>query len=325
VTQAVVEPVEPSPRAWLMFVHQLPPEPPALRVRVWRRLQAMGALQLKSSVYLLPDGDAALEDFAWLVQDVRSSGAEATLWRTSVVAGIADDQLIGMFQKSSSDEYEALERELRRWDTSDDVGSAEQARALTRLGARFAEVAARDHFGAPRREVVGALLDALRRQPSGASAAAQLEDAQMEGYRDMTWVTRSNVKVDRMSSAWLIRRFIDPQARFAFTVDPHYPAQAREQRFDMYQGEFTHAGDLCTFEVLLRRFQLSEPALARLGEIVHDIDLKDARYGHPETPGIAAVMTALVRRIPDDLERIGTACTLLDGLLDQLRDTAAPR
>jgi hypothetical protein len=143
-----------------------------------------------------------------------------------------------------------------------------------------------------------------------------------KSYRSKTWVTRSNVKIDRMTSAWLIRRYIDPQARFAFTRDTSYAPKAGEMRFDMYAGEFTHEGDKCTFEVLLDRFALDDPGLRRLGQIVHDVDLKEARYEHPEAPGVAAVLSGLVTSIGEDEARIEAASTLLDGLVVQLRSAA---
>jgi hypothetical protein len=144
----------------------------------------------------------------------------------------------------------------------------------------------------------------------------------MHDYTAKIWVTRNDVKVDRLSSAWLIRRFIDPRARFAFTCAKQYERREGEVRFDMYDGEFTHEGDRCTFEVLLHRFGLKDRGLERLGEIVHDIDLKEERYAHPETAGLAAVFTGLAASIPDDQARIDAASTLLDGLLAQLHATS---
>ena len=302
-----------------MLVHQLPPDPPALRVRVWRRLQGLGALQLKSSVYLLPDGEGMLEDFEWLLEEIRSGGGDATLWRATIAEGASDGDIIAQFQAAVAAEYEELERDVRALSESAE-GQAERARAVARMTKRFHDIVAHDHFGAPRREIVGALLDALQRavEPPPERGAREGETA-MHDYTAMTWVTRNDVKVDRLTSAWLIRRFIDPRARFAFTREKHYERKEGEVRFDMYGGEFTHEGDRCTFEVLLHRFGLKDSGLERLGEIVHDIDLKEERYAHPETAGLAAVFTGLAASIPDDEARIDAASALLDGLLAQLR------
>jgi len=307
-----------------MLVHQLPPDPAALRVRVWRRLQGIGALQLKSSVYLLPDGEATLEDFEWLLEEIRSGGGDATLWRSTIADGSNDEEIIAQFQAAVAAEYEELERAARALSENAE-DSPERARTLARLTKRFHDVGAHDHFGAPRSEVVGAMLDALQRAAAGEAAhdlRGTYEETAMHGYTAMTWVTRSDVKVDRLTSAWLIRRFIDPRARFSFTREKHYPRKEGEVRFDMYDGEFTHEGDRCTFEVLLHRFGLTDTGLERLGEIVHDIDLKEDRYGHPETAGLAVVFAGLATSIPDDPSRIDAASALLDGLLEQLRGAA---
>jgi hypothetical protein len=134
------------------------------------------------------------------------------------------------------------------------------------------------------------------------------------GPRDAMWVTRRGVHVDRMASAWLIRRFIDPGARFRF-VDPRtYQHQADELRFDMFEAEFTHEGDLCTFEVLLARFKLDSPALRALGEMVHDVDLKDSKFGRSETPGFERAIAGIALGHAQDEERLVRASALLDDL-----------
>ncbi|MGH7579507.1 MAG: chromate resistance protein ChrB domain-containing protein, partial [Gemmatimonadales bacterium] len=129
-----------------------------------------------------------------------------------------------------------------------------------------------------------------------------------------TWVTRPGLGVDRMSSAWLIRRFIDPEAGFAFAPADAAAAMSGVLRFDMFEGEFTHEGDRCTFEVLLDRFGLDEPALRAVADVVHDIDCKEERYGRPETPGVAAIVEGIRRSGLDDATRIGQGDVLFEGL-----------
>lgn len=136
-----------------------------------------------------------------------------------------------------------------------------------------------------------------------------------------TWVTRQDVHVDRMASAWLIRRFIDPEARFKFVAASGYRPEAGELRFDMYEAEYTHEGELCTFQTLLRRFGLSDSALAAIGEIVRDIDCKDSKYGRSETAGVAAMIAGIAAGTPDDEVRLARSGPLFDGLLDHF----APR
>jgi hypothetical protein len=133
------------------------------------------------------------------------------------------------------------------------------------------------------------------------------------------WVTRAGVFVDRMASAWLIRRFIDPDARFKFVRTARYAALAGEARFDMTRGEYTHEGDRCTFEVLCQRFVLTDAGLSDIAEIVHDIDLKDEKFGRAEADGVAAVLRGITETTDDDSLRIASAANVFDGLLAQFR------
>ena len=132
--------------------------------------------------------------------------------------------------------------------------------------------------------------------------------------RGATWVTRNDVFVDRIASAWLIKRFIDPDAKFRFAAGERARRGDGEFRFDMFEGEFTHVGDQCTFEVLLGRFGLREAALRAIGEVVHDIDLKDEKFKRPETLGVRAALVGITEDTRDDLERIARGSTLFDAV-----------
>lgn len=314
-----------TPREWWMLVHQLPPEPPGLRMRVWRRLQDLGALQIKGSVYVLPATDSAREDLQWLLGEIRAANAEASLWRAGLVEGFTDEDLVLRFQAGAASDYEALEtdaqelRQAMRSPKRRPAPSADATRRLARLRARFEEIGRRDYFEAPRREIVGALLADIDLQLQGATMNASVSPAKgtfdRGSFQGRIWVTRAKVRVDRMASAWLINRFIDPDASFVFTDDAHRSPVPGGLRFDMYGGEFTHEGDLCTFEVLLRRFALSEPGLERIAQLVHDIDLKESRYAHAETSGVAASLDAIAEGAADDVTRVAMAGTVFDGLL----------
>jgi hypothetical protein len=144
-----------------------------------------------------------------------------------------------------------------------------------------------------------------------------------ESFRDRTWVTRSGPKIDRIACAWLVRRFIDPHARFKFVPASGYQPQAGELRFDMFEGELSHEGDQCTFEVLCRRAGLQDPALAAIAEIVHDVDLRDCKFGRPEAPGVAALIEGLIRQHPGDLDRLAHGAELFDTLYAALRRARA--
>jgi hypothetical protein len=235
---------------WLLLIHQLPPKPDYFRVKIWRRLQGIGAVAIKNSVYVLPFNDEALEDFQWLRRDITAGGGEATVCRASFVDGMSDRQM------------EALFRPLA------------------------------DHPAALHRPV--------------ADGTAPLNK------RGRTWVTRPDVHVDRIASAWLIRRFIDPKARFAFG-EP----RAGMVRFDMFEGDYTHEGDRCTFETLVKRFGLDkDSALRAIGEMVHDLDCKDGKFERRETPGFERLIAGVVKRHAQDDARITRGAELLDTLYE---------
>ncbi len=290
------EQVEPR---WLLLIHQIPPKPDYFRVKVRRRLQNIGAVPLKNSVYLLPQGDEAMEDFQWLRRSIVGEGGEATLCAASFIEGVTDGELEALFRAQSDQEYRDI------IEAAGDAEAGESHRA--RLEKRLAEVRARDFFDAPGRGPAEQAVAALREFGRKASGGETGPDG-------ATWVTRSGVFVDRMASAWLIARFIDPTARFRFVPASAYDPAPGELRFDMYHGEYTHAGDSCTFETLMSEFGLRDPALSAIAEIVHDLDLKDDRYQREETAGVASMIRGIVARHQDDEDRLQAGRDLFDGL-----------
>lgn len=238
-----------SPPRWLLLIHQLPPKPDYLRVKVRRRLRRLGAVPVKQTVYVLPNSNEALEDLQWLRQEIEAEGGTAVIAEARFVEGISDEELEAMLE---------VER-----------------------------------GGAP---------DAANRQPRD-----QVEPGRL-------WVTREDVHVDRIASAWLIRRFIDASARFKFVPARGYQAHRGELRFDMSKAEYTHVGEDCTFQTLLRRFGLQDAGLRAIGEIVHDIDCKDEQFGRPETTGVAGMIRGIVRAYDDDRERLARGAAMFDDL-----------
>jgi hypothetical protein len=278
---------------WLMLLHQIPPSPPYLRAKVMRRLTRVGALAVKNSAYLLPAGDEAREDFEWLRREIEQGGGEAWIFECAAVAGLSDESIRGQFRGARAADFAVLAAEARQL-----LATPDEPR-LRRLNERYQQVRRIDYFGAPGREELEALMKEMDRPGE---------------WNGRTWVTRKGVKVDRIASVWLIRRFIDPGAKFAF-VDPQVYAQdERSVRFDMFEGEFTHEGDECTFEVLRRRFQLEHTGLTVLAEVVHDIDLKDGKFQRPETAGVEALIDGIAARHSDDLRRIEEGSTVFDAL-----------
>jgi hypothetical protein len=295
------EPLHP----WLLLIHQLPPKPAYLRVKVWRRLQGLGAVAIRSSVYALPASEQALEDFMWLLREITDGGGEGSISEARFVGGLDDAAVRALFDAAREADYRALAEEAREVARE---APEELAPKVARLRRRLAEIVAIDFFGAPGREAAEALVAALEPRGAGASAGSAPMD------RGRVWVTRQGVGVDRIASAWLIRRFIDPEARFRFVPALGHVPEPGEIRFDMFEAEYTHEGDRCTFETLLARHGLDDPGLARIGEIVHDLDLKDAKHGRAETAGVGAVIDGIVAAIHDDAERLARGAQLLDDL-----------
>ena len=304
---------------WLLLIHQIPPKPDYLRVKIGRRLQRVGAVPVKNSVYALPDTAAAFEDFQWIRTEIVDGGGDASICRADFVDGLTGDQLRHVFRTARNEDYSEITAAARDLWTSakkrelDSAGRGEEE--LVRLRKRLNAIAAIDYFSAPERAMAEEALAIAERElmPEPAEREAP-RDFDLASYRARTWVTRADVFVDRIASAWLIRRFIDPDARFKFARDANYKATKGEIRFDMFEAEFTHEGDRCTFETLLNRFQLTDPSLEALGEIVHDIDLKDAKFGRDDAAGIERVLAGIVAAIKDDAARLERGYQLFDEL-----------
>jgi hypothetical protein len=314
-------------RSWLVLVHSLPPEPAYLRVKLRRRLARLGAVPLKSSVYVLPNRGDALEDFQWLASEIRTDGGDAVLCEANVLDGASDDDLIAQFNEQADGLYAGVAADAR--DALERVQSSEHAadvragarREHTRLAKQLADATRVDYFGATARADANAAVDALRdaAQPATDRAIDTEASPQTPPRRGTVWVTRADVFVDRLASAWLIRRFIDPRAKFKFVTGVRYAPQQGEVRFDMPRGEYTHEGDRCTFEVLCVRFGLRDPGLVAVGEIVHDIDLKDDKFGRSEADGIVAVLRGIREAADADDARLQLAAPVFDGLYAQFR------
>jgi hypothetical protein len=323
---------QPGVRRWLLFVHQLPSNPSNLRVRTWRRLQQLGAIPVKQAVYVLPDTPSAREDFEWLKTEVKGSGGDASVFAADTVDAWSDDALVEEFRRSRQDAYAGLARDVERVVKRASGGRrprGTRAPALRRMldifRERLAAIEAIDFFGSAGRDRVITLLDQLEGQPKTSSPSKPSGD--VTSYQQRLWITRPRPGVDRMASAWLIRRFIDPRARFGFAADrAAVPEDAVP--FDMFGVDFSHRGDGCTFETLCSIFDISEPAISRIAAIVHDLDLKDARFGAPEGATVGAMIEGLQLAYTDDDALLDRGMTLFDSLyrsFEQSARTAGPR
>ncbi|MFN2564431.1 MAG: chromate resistance protein ChrB domain-containing protein [Gemmatimonadaceae bacterium] len=306
-----------STSPWLLLIHSLPPKPDYLRVKVRRRLQRLGALALKSTVYGLPYRTETIEDFEWLRGEIEAEGGDATLVAGSFVGGLTDAEVESLFGAEREADYAEIARAAR---ASAESGEAAVTRAeIARLRRRLDETGRIDFFGAPGRAEAERAIDDLEAKATGGPGPTGVDSRAGADVRGRTWVTREGVFVDRIASAWLIRRFIDPEASFKFVAGKSYRAKPGELRFDMYQGEYTHEGDRCTFETLVERFGLGDdPALGAIAEIVHDIDLKDEKFERPEAAGVAVVLGGIARAYRADGDRLRQGSAVFDGLYAQL-------
>jgi hypothetical protein len=323
-------PLQSEVSRWLLLIHQLPTKPAYLRVKVWRRLQALGAVAVKNTVYVLPAGEQAQEDFEWLLKEISEGGGEGMICEARLIDGLSDDDVRGSFNAARSTDFDALAKEARSLEAAMGVDGAasnasEVRSKLARLRAEVARVAAIDFFGANGRETIEGLLGGIEAKLREEQAMVEdqheraTEKSAADAFKGKVWVTRRGVYVDRIASAWLIRRFIDPDARFKFVSAKGYVPEPGEVRFDMYEGEVTHEGDRCTFEVLLGRAGLEDRALRAIGEIVHDIDLKDAKFARAEASGIASVIESIAAANKDDERRLERGAAVLDDLYELFR------
>jgi hypothetical protein len=313
----------PDEARWLLLIHQIPPVPAYLRVKIGRHLQRIGAIAIKNSVYALPLGEETQEDLQWVLREVAKGGGDASIVEARFVDGLSDREVVALFQEAREADYRDAAAQAREAGSSlprrgpPETRRAEAAGLVARLRRRLAEIEAIDFFGAPGREIAEGIvagLEARMKPEAAAPSSPEKPTMRPEEVQGRTWVTRTGIKVDRMASAWLIRKFIDPKARFKFVPAKGYEPHKGELRFDMFEAEFTHEGDLCTFEVLVRRFGLGDPGLRHVAEIVHDIDVKDAKYGRDEAPGIGQLVAGIAAAHDDDEERLARGAALFDDL-----------
>lgn len=312
---------------WLLLIHQLPAKPAYLRVKIWRRLQALGAVAVKNAVYALPANEQTQEDFEWVLKEITEGGGEAMICEAKLIDGVSDQEVRALFTAARDEDYEAIAKEANALAEAlrqelKAKGQVEARAQLTRLKAKMALVVAIDFFGANGRETVDGLLTGLETKLTEGTMAETSQSgaadhtAGLTRLKDRTWVTRQGVHVDRIACAWLIRRFIDPEARFKFVSAKDYTPSPGELRFDMFEAEFTHQGDRCSFEVLLGHAGMADPALQAIAEIVHDIDLKDSKFGRDEADGIKALIAGVAVAHRCDEERLTRGGAIFDDLYE---------
>jgi hypothetical protein len=298
--------------SWILLLYGLPTKQNAGRVQLWRKLRKFGALQLKTSAYVLPDEPVHHERFQWLATQIRDDGGEATLIRVSEIEGMPHDQIVQLFNDARGKEYTELVTELSEFVRSNRKKVSDAySDDLEKLQVRFKELRETDYFNCPKGQDAQMLLrDAEglgRKKKSGAAPRLQKKN-----YLRRKWLTRPRPEGDRVASAWLIRKFIDPEAAFVFA------ASTRQHRdaipYDMFDAEFSHHGDDCTFETLAKRFVIDDAGVAHIAEMIHDADLEDGKFKRYEGIGIDRVLKGWAKQGRSDDEILAKGMELIDAL-----------
>jgi hypothetical protein len=313
---------------WLLFVHSLPGQNGALRISTWRSLQSAGAGSLRDGVSALPDRPEFADALGGLRREIQASGGTAHVLRVPGGGEASDAELRALFDRAS--DYAALVAAVERTLAALGEATESEARRQARQHAReLARIEAIDFFGSDGRDraqaLVASLSDSITKRFSPdepVAISASIPQLSADAYRGRVWVTRARMWVDRVACAWLIRRFVDPDATFRW-LDDVREAPADAVGFDYDGAAFTHVGELTTFEAIAASFGLREhPALSRIGGIVHALDIGGPAV--PEAAGFEAVLAGMRDRARDDAELLETMGAVLDALHDAFANDVAP-
>jgi len=295
---------------WLLLIFKLPVKQASGRVEIWRKLKRYGALAMPTSGYVLPNTLANQERFEWLAAAILKYKGQASVVQAQSIGDLPPRKLTQLFTEARSRDYEAILKELRN--------PKRTSPQLSRIRKRFQEVIEVDFFNSPLRSRVEALLA----QVDEANKAPETDNQQLrtkKKYISRTWMTRQRPGIDRVSSAWLIRRFIDPSAKFTFATTPQ--SQPNAIPFDMFgpQG-FGHRGNDCTFETLRKQFGIRDPRVATIAEIIHDADLADEKFGRVEGMGLDRVLIGWAQQGMSDEELLRHGIEIIEGLYQSISE-----
>ena len=314
---------------WLLFFYSVPSRPVSSRVKIWRRLAKAGAVQLKGAVYILPMNEEHYEFFQWLVSEVTSLGGESAFTRVASIDSMKDEEIMELFHKHAEAGYQIIDKALYDIETrvnSIRKGSKSQnlkalSEQMVRLTRNYGETLKTDFFASKTGDLLRSRINAMQvaiRGLSGTVSGAKpvvVSSRKPEDYKGKIWTTRKRPFVDRMASAWLIRRFIDRNAVFRLTEGKDLETAGKDHvTFDLSGGIFTHVGDLCTFETLVRSFGLKDKAVRKIAEIVHELDVKDDKYRNPEAAGLDQILSGIRKSTQDDMELLEKGMAIFEML-----------
>jgi hypothetical protein len=296
---------------WLLLTFTLPTRRASQRVEVWRKLQRYGAVALGNSGYLLPNNPTNQERFEWLATAIRKYAGEASVVLVHSIDNLSTPQLIGRFAEARAREYQELIRELEKLSAVPPQKRASSR--VSRLRVRFREIVEIDFFHSPLQKRVEELLARASTSPAPMGEGVKISP---RDYVGRMWVTRPRPGVDRSASAWLIRRFIDKKARFSFALEEHVPHNAVP--YDMFYGGFGHRGEDCTFETLQKSFRIRDKKARVVGQMIHDADLLDEKFGRKEGFGVDEVLKGWAKQGVSDSELLERGMQLIEGLYHSL-------
>lgn len=293
-------------RSWLVLLYSLPLKKASERVEIWRKLKRYGALPLHTSGYVLPFSPENQEHFEWLATSIRKYQGEASVLHVAAIDNLPAEKLAQRFLDARSKDYKVLLSEFRGLHSS----RPEDLIKLRRLRKKFHEISQVDFFETPIRRKLDALFNKLEGQKT---ETPRVPAGSKRQYRARLWVTRPSPGIDRVASAWLIRKFIDPQARFAFAPDASRMKDAVS--FDMFHSSgFGHRGDDCTFETLCKEFHIADLRVRAIAEMVHDADLGDEKFGRTEALGIERILRGWKRKKLTDRQLLERGIDLIEGV-----------
>ena len=303
---------------WLLLLYALPTKRTSARVNLWRKLKKFGAVPLKTSAYVLPDNPVHYERFQWLAKQVKDDGGDATLIRVAEIEGFPDDEMKGLFNQARAADYKelktALQRSIGQSKKSKDTTMADE---LERFQRWFNEIKEIDYFKSPAAHDAQMLLQRAEKLLLPRKKSASVAVLDRKKFQGKTWLTRPHPGIDRVGSAWLIRKFIDPKAKFVFEMEPEkFPAALP---FDMADVEFSHHSDHCTFETLVKRFAIDDRAVQKIAEMIHDADLEDGKFQRVECIGLNQVFEGWAKMNWSDDEILSKGGECFEALYNRLR------
>jgi len=309
-----------GPGSWLFLLFNLPAKQSSERVKVWRRLKKFGAVQLKTSTYVLPDDPVHYERFQWLAKEIVDTGGEATLVRVKDIEGMPHAAVVALFNDARARDYDEIAEPLTRLLKAQKArkASAENFTSeLDKLRRRFQEIREIDYFQNSRGEDLQRLFQKAETFEAPRKRPEMRPRLQMEDYRGKTWITRPRPEIDRVGSAWLIHKLIDAGAEFVFANTPAEFPEAIP--YDMFEVEFSHHGDCCTFETLIERFGIRDKAVLRIAQLIHDADVEDDKFHRVEGFGVEQIFKGWAKQGLGDQEILSKGFECFDALYAQFK------